>query len=98
MSMIALLAAAATAAAPQVRFCPAGFWAYPLDDQRGNESLVLQSVALVNEAGPPLTVTGVEIDLLNGGQVRDSRTFAGAEAAALAKAAPRIEAFRSIIP
>jgi murein DD-endopeptidase MepM/ murein hydrolase activator NlpD len=99
VSLLAAAAAAATPAeAPQVRFCPAAPWTYPLDDQRGTRSLLLQSVAVVNRAGPTLKVTSVDIDLMNAGEARDTRRYTGADLAALGRAAPMVEGYRAMIP
>ena len=50
---------------------------YPLDNQRGLQSLVLQNLAIINSGGKPAVVTAIDIDLLSSGDVVDSRHLTG---------------------
>lgn len=84
---------AAGAAEPTIRAYPHGpLYSYPLDSLRGVQSLVLQTAAVVNTTGAPLTVGTIELDLLRDGQVVERRTLAGPDIAALAKNGAAVQA------
>jgi murein DD-endopeptidase MepM/ murein hydrolase activator NlpD len=51
--------------------------AYPLDDMRGLQSLVLQNVSITNASGGPASVISIDIDLMSKGEAVDSRHLAG---------------------
>lgn len=76
-----------------VKFCPAEqARTYPLESQRGIQSLLLQNV-LVSHAGlAPIEIVGVDIDLMAGGEIKDTRHLAGADLKAAAAAGPRVQA------
>ena len=85
---------------PQIRFCPAGgVWTYPLENQRGVQSLLLQAVAVVNPAGgQEFNIETAELQLLSKGEVKDTRALSGAELAKIAAAAPQIEGLNQVLP
>jgi len=56
-------AAAISAPAAEVRFCPAGVArTYPLDSLRGVQSLNLQNVAVLNTGAEPVEISALDID------------------------------------
>jgi Peptidase family M23 len=74
-SMMALFvspAVGATTSPIEIRFCPASaVRTYPLESRREVQSLMLQNAAVINHGQPVFTVTGIEIELLQGNQVLD---------------------------
>ena len=77
----------------EVALCPAAeARTWPLESRRGIHSLVLQNVAVHHRGGPPVEVTALEVELLAGGTVVDSRRLAGQDLAAIAAAGPRLQA------
>jgi murein DD-endopeptidase MepM/ murein hydrolase activator NlpD len=95
------LAPLAAEAAPMLHFCPAGgVWTYPFNAQRGLNSLVLQSAALVNQDASAFEAQSGEIDILSGGEVKESRRLShddlvkgaarGVRLAGLAQALPGV--------
>ena len=71
--LLALSASVATAAPIEVRFCPASVVrTYPLESRRELQSLLLQNVAIINH-GKPFKVTAIELELLQSGQVLDTK-------------------------
>src|SRR5206468_12750272 len=77
LSTLALFAFATSAkAAPpvEIRFCPvAGVWTYPLESRRELQSLLLQNVAVVNHGKTAFDVKAIELELLQAGQILDTR-------------------------
>ena len=56
----------------EIRFCPASaVRTYPLESRREVQSLMLQNAAVINHGQPEVTVTGIDIELLQGDQVLD---------------------------
>lgn len=76
-----------------VKFCPTEqIRTYPLESQRGVQSLLLQNV-LVTHAGPaPIEIVGIDVELMAGGEVKDTRHIAGADLKTAAAAGPRVQA------
>src|SRR5262245_19844915 len=59
----------------EIRFCPgSAVHAYPLESQRGIQSLLLHNVVCINH-GNSFAVTALELELLHSGKVIDSRKF-----------------------
>lgn len=88
-----LAAGTALAADPTIRAYPHGpLYSYPLDSVRGVQSLVLQTAAVINTTGAPLTVGSVQLDILRGGQVIESRTLTGPDVERLAKTGAAVQA------
>jgi murein DD-endopeptidase MepM/ murein hydrolase activator NlpD len=84
-------AAALAPAGLEVRFCPATrAYSWPLESRRGIHALVLQNVAVVNQ-GEPAELTAIELELLAGGGVVDSRRLAGDGLGAIAAFGPRLQ-------
>jgi len=62
----------------EIRFCPAAtIRPYPLDSLRGVRSLLLHNVATFNRTRRPIELQSIEIALLQGGEVQDTRRIAG---------------------
>jgi len=77
----------------EVRFCPAArIWSYPAESQRGVQSLLLQNAAVINRSGNPIEVTSLDIELLQGSVVVDTRHIAGGDLKKVAAAGPQIQA------
>jgi murein DD-endopeptidase MepM/ murein hydrolase activator NlpD len=76
-SMMALFVSPAVGAATspiEVRFCPANeVRTYPLESQRGLQSLLLHNAAVINHGQPAISVTAIEVELLQAGQVLDMK-------------------------
>ncbi|MDQ0462541.1 murein DD-endopeptidase MepM/ murein hydrolase activator NlpD [Caulobacter ginsengisoli] len=106
MPLLASILAAAGLAAlptpaegPQLRFCPAtAAWTYPLEPQRGVQSLLLQSVALVNPGPGPFELRGVEIQLLSDDVVKETRVLNAPDLAAIAAKAPGVVGLNAVLP
>lgn len=71
--------ASAAADGLEIRFCPASVLRpYPLDSLRGVQGLLIQNVAALNHADSQAEISAIEISLLRGGEVQDTRRIAGA--------------------
>jgi murein DD-endopeptidase MepM/ murein hydrolase activator NlpD len=82
--LLIALAACRTAAAPEIRFCPAArVFSYPLDTRRDASSLLLQNIVVANPTAARLHVRALTIELLDNGRSIDQRRLAGAELDAL---------------
>src|SRR5437588_8064800 len=77
--MLALLSAAAeTPRSVEIRFCPASaIRTYPLESRRDLQSLMLQNVAVINHGEAPFKIDHIEIELLQSGEVLDSKKLNG---------------------
>lgn len=75
-----------------VKFCPVEqVRTYPLESQRGVQSLLLQNVLVTHGGAGAIEVVGVDIELMAGGEVKDTRRIAGADLKAVAAAGPRVQ-------
>ena len=75
-----------------VKFCPVEqVRTYPLESQRGVQSLLLQNVLVTHGGAGAIEVVGVDIELMAGGEVKDARRIAGADLKAAAAAGPRVQ-------
>ncbi len=81
---LALIAAAAAAAwawasdamAIDVRFFPSGaLHTYEANNQQDASTLLVHSIAIVNDSATPITLSQVQLELRDHGQVRDTRTL-----------------------
>src|SRR5262245_16950609 len=65
----------ATGAAPlEIRFCPASaVRTYPLEDHREVQSLLLHNAAIINHDKSAFTVSAIELELLQAGQVLETK-------------------------
>ncbi|MFZ2029043.1 MAG: M23 family metallopeptidase [Vitreimonas sp.] len=82
MKTILLALAAATmclaspAAAVQVRFYPGDhIYAYDAAEGRDAHTLMIQNIAIFNDGATPLTITSVDIQLMQDGRVIDTRSL-----------------------
>jgi hypothetical protein len=65
---------AETARPIEIRFCPSSIVrTYPLESRRELQSLMLQNMAVVNHGTAPLKIDNIELELLQAGQVLDSK-------------------------
>jgi murein DD-endopeptidase MepM/ murein hydrolase activator NlpD len=65
---------AATAPSVEIRFCPAAaIRTYPLESRREIQSLVLQDLAVVNHGPAAFKINAIALELLQAGQVIDSK-------------------------
>ena len=76
-----------------VKFCPVEqVRTYPLESQRGVQSLLLQNVLVSHAGSAPIEIVGVDVELMSGGEVKDTRHIAGADLKTAAAAGPRVQA------
>jgi murein DD-endopeptidase MepM/ murein hydrolase activator NlpD len=76
-----------------VKFCPVEqVRTYPLESQRGVQSLLLQNVLVSHVGAAPVEVIGVDVDLMAGGEVKDTRRIAGADLKTASATGPRLQA------
>ncbi|MDQ3118020.1 MAG: hypothetical protein M3Q89_00375 [Verrucomicrobiota bacterium] len=65
----------------EIRFCPAArVHTYPLESQRDIHSLLLQNMAVINHGSTLFKIEGIDLELLQAGQVVDSRKLDSAAA------------------
>jgi murein DD-endopeptidase MepM/ murein hydrolase activator NlpD len=58
----------------EIRFCPASaVRTYPLESRRDLQSLLLQNAAIINQSQGPFDVKEIELELLQAGQVLDTK-------------------------
>ena len=76
---LSLLSAFAEKPQPvEIRFCPASVVrTYPLESRRDLQSLLLQNVAVINRGSAPFKIDSIELELLQSGQVLDSKKLDG---------------------
>jgi murein DD-endopeptidase MepM/ murein hydrolase activator NlpD len=76
-ALFALCVSSAFAEKPQsveIRFCPASaVRTYPLESRRDLQSLLLQNAAIINHGQLPFDVKEIELELLQAGQVLDTK-------------------------
>lgn len=76
--LFALNAVAETKPEIEIRFCPASaVRTYPLETRRDLQSLLLQNVAVINHGNAPFKIDNIDIELLQSGQVLDSKKLDG---------------------
>ena len=76
-----------------VKFCPSEqARTYPLESQRGVQSLLLQNVLVSHAGGAPVEIIGVDVDLMAGGEVKDTRRISGADLKTASASGPRLQA------
>jgi murein DD-endopeptidase MepM/ murein hydrolase activator NlpD len=75
--MLSLLSAAAESAkAIEIRFCPASaVRTYPLESRRALQSLLLQNIAVINHGEAPFKIENIDIELLQANRVAESRNL-----------------------
>ena len=78
LSLLSAAAAVETPKSVEIRFCPASaVRTYPLESRRDLQSLLLQNIAVINHADAPFKVDNIELELLQSGQVLDSKKLDG---------------------
>lgn len=76
-----------------VKFCPVEqVRTYPLESRRNIQSLLLQNVLVSHAGSGSVEIVGVDVELMQGGEVKDTRRIAGAELKTVAAAGPRVQA------
>jgi murein DD-endopeptidase MepM/ murein hydrolase activator NlpD len=69
---------AETPAPIEIRFCPpSAVHTFPLESRRDLQSLMLQNVAVINHGEAPFKIDYIEIELLQSGEVLDSKKLNG---------------------
>lgn len=77
-AFFALPAVAKTEPSIEIRFCPnSAVRTYPLESRRDLQSLMLQNMAVVNHGSAPFKIDSIQIELLQSGQVLDSKKLDG---------------------
>lgn len=77
----------------EIRFCPASvIRSYPLDSLRGLQSVLIQNVAAFNRANQNAEIQAIEIALLRGGEIQDTRRIAGASLASALRGGQAMQA------
>lgn len=75
-----------------VKFCPVEqVRTYPLESQRGVQSLLLQNVLVTHAGAETIEVVGIDVELMLAGEVKDARRIAGADLKTAAGAGPRVQ-------
>ena len=97
-TLLALLAATLGASALaqtapfEIRFYPAErIYAYPLDEHARYRSVHLQNAAVINRGTEPVVIAAIDIELVSGPSVVESRRFEGAELDRVAKAGAMLQ-------
>jgi murein DD-endopeptidase MepM/ murein hydrolase activator NlpD len=86
-------AAEKTASPIEIRFCPSSaVHTYPLESRRDLQSLMLQNVAFINHGDAPIKIDGIEIELLQSGQVLDSKKLDGSTIQRFAERGAKMQA------
>lgn len=76
-----------------VKFCPVEqVRTYPLESQRNVQSLLLQNVLVSHAGSGSVEIVGVDVELMAGGEVKDTRRIAGADLKTAAASGPRVQA------
>lgn len=76
-----------------VEFCPVEqVHTYPLESRRNIQSLMLQNVLVSHAGSAEVEIVAVDIDLMAGGEVKDTRRIAGADLKTVTASGPRLQA------
>jgi murein DD-endopeptidase MepM/ murein hydrolase activator NlpD len=82
----------------EIRFCPSSaVRTYPLESRRDLQSLVLQNVAVVNHSTTPFKIDNIELELLQSGQVLDSKKLEGSAIQRFADQGAKIQAANMLL-
>jgi hypothetical protein len=74
LMLLLLSAAAETPKSVEIHFCPASaVRTYPLESRRDLQSLLLQNAAVINHGQAAFDLKEVELELLEAGQVLDTK-------------------------
>jgi hypothetical protein len=91
LTALGLLAGLGTAQAVEIHFYPAKLRTYELDAARGVRSLVLQNMAIINDGKSDVTISYVEIEVIERGVPFESRTMRAAELDRAAAAGAKLQ-------
>jgi murein DD-endopeptidase MepM/ murein hydrolase activator NlpD len=76
-----------------VTFCPVEqVRTYPLESRRGIQSVMLQNVLVSHMGAGAIEIVGVDVELMAGGEVKDTRRIAGDDLKTASAAGPRVQA------
>lgn len=92
------LTVAAMAQSVEIRLCETNIYTYPLSEERGVQSALLQSFAIVNEGDYPVKLTGISFNLKDKQQVMNSSWLLPADISNSAKQSPQIGMLGQIFP
>lgn len=84
--------------AVEIRTCGSEIGTAPLNDERHVQSLLLQSFAIANKGDTPIKLDNVMLELLDKGEVQDTRILGHADIVRAAASAPQIKAISQILP
>jgi murein DD-endopeptidase MepM/ murein hydrolase activator NlpD len=96
--LAALAFAPAPAAALEIRSCHDQIRATPLNDERGIQSALVQTIAIINNGKSATRIASLDIDLLAEGVVRDRRHLGAEDISKAIAAAPQLSAMNQIFP
>jgi murein DD-endopeptidase MepM/ murein hydrolase activator NlpD len=95
-SALALSVSQATGESPptiEIRFCPvSAVRTYPLENRRELQSLLLHNIAIINHGKPAFDIKGIELELLQSGEVSDTEKLDGKEIARFAERGAKAQA------
>lgn len=98
LTAMILTAAATPALAAEIRICERELRTAPLSDERGVQSALIQGFAVVNNGAAPEMLTGIQFQLKDQGQVRDTRRLLHADIARAVKQSPQVATLAGIFP
>ena len=79
LTALGLLVALGSAQAVEIRFYPAKVRPYELDATRGLRSVVLQNMAIINDGKTDVTISQVELEVIERGVPYESKMLRAAE-------------------
>lgn len=91
LTALGLLAVLGTAQAVEIHFYPAKLRTYELDAARGVSSLVLQNMAIINDGKTDVSISYVEIEVIERGVPFESRTMRAADLDRAAAAGAKLQ-------
>lgn len=91
LTALGLLAVLGTAQAVEIHFYPAKVRTYELDAARGVSSLVLQNMAIINDGKTDVSISYVEIEVIERGVPFESRTMRAADLDRAAAAGAKLQ-------
>jgi hypothetical protein len=91
LTALGLLAAVGAAQAVEIRFYPAKVRPYELDATRGVRSIVLQNMAIINDGKTDVTLSHVELEVIERGVPFESKTLRAAELDRAAAAGAKLQ-------
>jgi hypothetical protein len=95
---IVSLTVSGMAQAVEIRLCEQDIHTYPLTEERGVQSALVQGFAVLNEKNYPVKLTGITFNLKNKQQVLNSSWLQSADISSAAKQSPQISMVAQIFP